>query len=178
MTLSDPSWSVPSRRPAARLVVGAALQACQAAVWLAGGLFIGLDDATGRHGDPAAVVLLIAAILVFAIGGFGFALAAGAMRGSDECRIAGVVLQVVSGLLFVPGLLDAVRSHGAAALTIALDPAAHVVLPLTPELAVAMPASCVIIAVLLSSRRSSWAASTITTAETNRLTRANQSRLG
>jgi hypothetical protein len=117
-------------RPIA-LIVGVVLQSCQALVWMVFGLLIGLDAGLGgglvRHGDPLVVVLVIAASLVVAVGGFGLALAAGAVR-SDGCRTASAVFQLVFGLLLL---------------------GARLAMPHVPDLVVVMPAGCLLIAALL-----------------------------
>ena len=114
-------------RPIA-LIVGVVLQSCQALVWMVFGLLLGLDaGGLVRHGDPVVVVLVIAASLVVAVGGFGLALAAGAIR-SDGCRTASAVFQVVFGLLLL---------------------AARFLMVHVPDLVVMMPIGCLLIAVLL-----------------------------
>jgi hypothetical protein len=114
-------------RPIA-LIVGVVLQSCQALVWMVFGLLLGLDaGGLVRHGDPVVVVLVIAASLVVAVGGFGLALAAGAVR-SDGCRTASAVFQFVFGLLLL---------------------AARLVMARVPDLVVVMPVGCLLIAVLL-----------------------------
>jgi hypothetical protein len=117
-------------RPIA-LIVGVVLQSCQALVWMVFGLLLGLDAGLGstvvRQGDPVVVVLVIAASLVVAVGGFGLALAAGAVR-SDGCRTASAVFQFVFGLLLLGARLVV----------------AHV-----PDLVLVMPVGCLLIAVLL-----------------------------
>lgn len=117
-------------RPIA-LVVGVVLQSCQAVVCMVFGLLLGLDAGLGgglvRHGDPLVVVLVIAASLVVAVGGFGLALAAGAVR-SDGCRTASAVFQLVFGLLLL---------------------SAPLAVPQVPDLVVVMPAGCLVIAMLL-----------------------------
>jgi hypothetical protein len=85
------------------LIVGVVLQSCQALVWMVFGLLLGLNAGLGgsvRHGDPLVVVLVIVASLVVAVGGFGLALAAGAVR-SDGCRTASAVFQFVFAVLLV-----------------------------------------------------------------------------
>jgi hypothetical protein len=110
------------------LLVGVVLQSCQALVWMVSGLLLGLDaGGLVRHGDPVVVVLVIAASLVVAVGGFGLALAAGAVR-SDGCRTASAVYQVVFGLLLL---------------------AARLVMAHVPDLVLVMPLGCLLIAVLL-----------------------------
>jgi hypothetical protein len=112
------------------LIVGVVLQSCQALVWMVFGLLLGLDAGLGgsvRHGDPLVVVLVIVASLVVAVGGFGLALAAGAVR-SDGCRTASAVFQFVFAVLLV---------------------AARFAVQHVPPLVVMMPAGCVFIAVLL-----------------------------
>jgi hypothetical protein len=117
-------------RPIA-LIVGVVLQSCQALVWIVFGLLLGLDAGLGGrlvdHGDPAVVVLVIAASFVVAVGGFGLALAAGAVW-SDGCRTASAAFQLVFGLLLL---------------------AARLVMAHLPDLVVVMPAGCLLIAVLL-----------------------------
>ena len=117
-------------RPIA-LIVGVVLQSCQALVWMVFGLLLGLDAGLGsslvRHGDPVVVVLVMAAGFVFAVGGFGLALAAGAVR-SDGCRTASAAYQFVFGLLLL---------------------AARLLMVHVPDLVVMMPIGCLLIAVLL-----------------------------
>jgi hypothetical protein len=125
------------------LIVGVVLQSCQALVWMVFGLLLGLDAGLGggglvRHGDPVVVVLVIAGSLVVAVGGFGLALAAGAV-GSDGCRTASAVFQFVFGLLLL---------------------AARLAVPHVPDVVAAMPLGCLLIAVLLLLARTG-------TAETN-----------
>jgi hypothetical protein len=128
-------------RPIA-LIVGVVLQSCQALVWMVFGLRLGLAAGLGgglvRHGDPVVVVLVIAGSLVVAVGGFGLALAAGAV-GSHGCRTASAVFQFVFGLLLL---------------------AARLAVPHVPDVVAAMPLGCLLIAVLLLVARTG-------TAETN-----------
>jgi hypothetical protein len=165
-TRSRPVFVLPSvtgaRSPRARrcttgrLVAGVVLQSCQALAWMVTGLLIGLDDGPVHRDDPGAVVLVIAAILVFSIGGFGLGLSAGTIGRSDECRIASVVFQVVFGVLFLAGSLGLCTAHGGAATRVLLGPTAALAISLGPALLVLTPVSCLLIAFLLACRPSSW----------------------
>lgn len=165
MTLPDRTTS-PCPLPTS-VLAGVVLQCCQALVWMASGLVIGLGDGLRPH-DPTAVVLVIAAILVFSTGGFGLALAAGTISRSDECRIASAVLQLVFAALLFAAALDVIDTPPGGMLSLVLDPAARLAAPL----ALVMPASCVVAAILLLLPH------TRPTAATNRLTSSNQPGLG
>lgn len=126
------------------VIVGVVVQCCQALVWMASGLVIGLGDGL-RHDDPTAVVLVIAAILVFSTGGFGLALAAGTISRSEECRIVSAVLQLVFAALLLAAALDVIDTRPGGMLSVVLDPAARLAAPLT----LIMPVSCLVAAILL-----------------------------
>lgn len=157
--------TLPTARPLpTALIAGVVVQCCQALVWMTCGLVIGLGDGLHRD-DPTAVVLVIAAIVVFSIGGFGLALAAGMISRSDECRVASGVFQIVFAVLFLAGALDVINTQPGGVLMTVLDPASRLAAPLT----VAMPVSCLLAAILLLMAR---------TRPTNRLTRPNPPSLG
>jgi hypothetical protein len=82
------------------LVAAGVLQAVQALLWLATGLLIGFGG-TDVPGDPASVVLVIAAATSIAVGVFVLALACGIIGDSDVCRAASIVVQCVSTVLVV-----------------------------------------------------------------------------
>lgn len=87
----------PSRPgPVGTLIAAGVVQAGQALTWLLVGLLIGTGDQSLRQGQPVMVVLGIAVILVIGIAGFGLAMAAGTIRGSDVCRVASMVFQIAS----------------------------------------------------------------------------------
>ncbi|HEX4723810.1 MAG TPA: hypothetical protein VH333_14940 [Pseudonocardiaceae bacterium] len=156
MTLPDRSGprAVASRPLPTSVVAGVVVQCCQALVWMASGLVIGLGDGL-RPDDPNAVVLAIAGILVVSTGGFGLALAAGTISRSEECRVVSAVLQLVFAALLLAAALDT-RPGGM--LSVLLDPAARLAAPLT----LIMPVSCLVVAILLLLPRAR------TTAVTNR----------
>ena len=152
--------AVPTKSPAT-LVAAAILQAGQALLWV----IVGLVLVIGYHGarlkapamvsPPVAVVLVIAAILAFAIAAFMLALAAGTVRRSDVCRIASVITQCVFGTLILAGTVRAIQTR--AAVTLALDPAAGPAIPLTPVFIAVLLVSCVGVAALLLCRQSTGA---------------------
>ena len=146
VTASEPrTRAMPSRPPASdaanrtalptALVAVVVVQCCQALVWMTSGLIIGLDGL--RPDDPTTVVLVIAAIVVFSIGGFGFGLALGMITRSDECRVASAVFQIVFATLFLVGAFVMIGVKQGGVLSAVLDPAARLAAPLTPV----MPAS-------------------------------------
>lgn len=133
-----------SRPLSTALVAVVVVQCCQALVWMTSGLIIGIGDGL-RRDDPAAAVLVIAAIVVFSIGGFGFGLALGMITRSDECRVASAVFQIVFATLFLVGAFVVIRVGHGGVLSAVLDPAARLAAPLT----LVMPASCAVAAILL-----------------------------
>lgn len=146
VSTSDLSRSRPiSSRPLpTALVAGVVVQGCQALVWMASGLLIGIGDGL-HHDDPAAVVIVIAAIVVVSIGGLGFGLALGMIGRHDECRVASAVFQIACAAFLLVGAFEAIGAGHAGALAALLDPAARLAAPLT----VVMPASCAVAAILL-----------------------------
>lgn len=138
------------------LIAAGVLQVGQALVWMFVGLLVGTGDGASR-GEPVAVVLLIAAILAFSVGGFALALAAGTLGRSDVCRIASVVFQVVFGGVIIAGSIDLIRSHSATGLTISLDPTTGPAFGVSTGLIVVMLSTCVAALALLMCRQSSWA---------------------
>ena len=138
------SRAIPSRPLPTALVAGVIVQCCQALVWMTSGLIIGIGGFLHQD-DPTAIVLMIAAIVVFSIGGFGFGLALGMIGRHDECRVASAVYQIVFAALFLVGAFEVIGARHAGVLTVVLDPAARLAAPLT----VVMPASCAIAAILL-----------------------------
>ena len=136
--------SLPARPLPTALVAVVVVQCCQALVWMTSGLIIGIGDGL-RRADPTAVVLVIAAIVVFSIGGFGLGLALGMINRSDECRVASAVFQIVFATLFLIGAFVVIRVGQGGVLSAVLDPAARLAAPLT----VVMPASCALAAILL-----------------------------
>lgn len=153
-----PRGAVAVRRsaPAGTLIVAGVLQTGQALMWMFVGLLVSAGDGAAR-GEPVAVVLLIAAILAFAVGGFALALAAGTLGRSEVCRIASVVFQVVFGAVIIAGSVDLIRSHSATGLTISLDPTTGPAFPVSAGLIVVLLSTCVAVVVLLMCRQSSWA---------------------
>ena len=135
---------MPSRPLPTALVAVVVVQCCQALVWMTSGLIIGIGEGL-RRDDPTAVVLVIAAIVVFSIGGFGFGLALGMISRSDECRVASAVFQVVFAALFLVGAFVVIHVGQRGVLSVVLDPAARLAAPLT----IVMPASCAVAAILL-----------------------------
>jgi len=135
---------LPSRPLPTALVAVVVVQCCQALVWMTSGLIIGFGEGL-RGDDPTAVVLMIAAIVVFSIGGFGFGLALGMINRSDECRVASVVFQIVFAALFLAGAFVVIRMGQGGVWSAVLDPAARLAAPLT----IVMPASCAVAALLL-----------------------------
>jgi hypothetical protein len=143
------------RRPPGTLIAAGVLQAGQALMWMFVGLLVGLGDADLR-GDPVTVVLLIAAILAFSVGGFALCLAAGTLGRSEVCRVASVVFQVVFASVMIAGSIDLIRSHRTG-LTITLHPATGPAFPINPEIVVVLLATCVAAVALLVCRPSTWA---------------------
>jgi hypothetical protein len=142
---------------AGTLIAAVVLQAGQALMWMFVGLLVGMGDGEVGTGQPVTVVLVIAAILAFSVGGFVLALAAGTLGRSDVCRIASVVFQVVSGVVLVVSAVDLIDHRHGAGMTITLDPTTGPAFLVSPGFIVAMLASCVAVAVLLLCRQSSWA---------------------
>jgi hypothetical protein len=126
--------------PVGTLIAAGVVQSGQALTWVLVGLLIGTGDKSLGHGQPVTVVLAIAVILAFAIGGFALALAAGTLRGSDVCRIASVLFQLASAGL--------VLGIGTSVVRQVADPAAGAAF-------VVLLASCVAVIVLLLWPRSS-----------------------
>jgi hypothetical protein len=105
--------------------------------------------------EPVAVVLVIAAILAFAISAFVLGLAAGTLRRSDVCRTASVITQCVFGALILAGSVEAIQTQ--AGLTLAFDPASGPAFLVTPASIAILLTSCVAVAALLLCRPSSYA---------------------
>jgi hypothetical protein len=146
-----------TRAPASALLAGALLQAGQALLWMFMGMLMGIGSSSGLSGEPVTVVLVIAAILAFAIGCFVLALAAGVFSRSDVCRVASVVFQVVFGLLALVGSFDVIDNRSRAGLTIMLDPTSGPAFLISPGFILILLASCVAVFVLLTSRQAAWA---------------------
>jgi hypothetical protein len=142
---------------AGTLVAAVVLQAGQALMWMFIGLLVGMGDGDVGSGQPVKVVLVIAAILAFAVGGFVLALAAGTLGRSDACRIASVVFQAVSGVVIIGGAVDLVDHRGRSGMTITLDPTTGPAFLVSPGFIVLMLGSCVAVVALLLCRQSSWA---------------------
>jgi hypothetical protein len=163
MTYCDLPEAVPAvrrqviveRRPPGTLIAAGVLQAVQALLWIFVGLLVGMGDGDLR-GEPVTVVLLIAAIFAFSIGGFALCLAAGTLGRSEVCRVASVVFQVVFGAVMIAGSVDLIRSHSTG-LTITLDPTTGPAFPVSPGLVLTLLAMCVAAVALLVSRPSTWA---------------------
>lgn len=153
----------PSRHPSGTLIAAVVLQSCQALVWLLVGLLmtIGYNGAhisgPSRVNEPVAVVLVIAAILAFAIGAFVLALTAGVLGRSDVCRVASVIFQTVFGALVLAGSIEIIHNGTAAGLTIALAPDTGPAFLITPTVIAALLTSCIATAALLLHRQSTWA---------------------
>jgi hypothetical protein len=152
----------PTDQPAAEgsagtLIAAVVLQAGQALMWMFIGLLVGMGDGDVGSGQPVKVVLVIAAILAFAVGAFVLALAAGTLGRSDACRIASVVFQVVSGVVIIGGAIDLVDHRTGAGMAITLDPTTGPAFLVSPGFIAVMLASCVAVVVLLLCRQSSWA---------------------
>ena len=148
----------PTDQPAAEgsagtLVAAVVVQAGQALMWMFIGLLVGMGDGDVGSGQPVKVVLVIAAILAFAVGAFALALAAGTLGRSDACRIASLVFQVVSGVVTIGGAVD-LAGHR---MTITLDPTTGPAFLVSPGFVAVMLVSCIAVVVLLLCRQSSWA---------------------
>lgn len=143
------------RRPSGTLIAAGVLQVAQALMWMFVGLLVGIGDGSLR-GDPVTVVLLIAAILAFSVGGFALCLAAGTLGRSEVCRVASVVFQMVFVAVIIAGVIDEIRSHSDG-LTITLDPSTGAVFPISSALIVVSLVTCVAAVALLVCRQSSWA---------------------
>jgi hypothetical protein len=141
-----------TRAPSATLIVAAVLQAAQALVWMFVGMLMGIGGGDTHTGQPVTVVLVIAAILAFAVGCFVLALAAGMFGRSDVCRLASVVLQLVFAVAVLAGSFDAIR--GGAGMAVTLDPLTGPAFMISPTIVLLALASCVAVAVLLVSRQS------------------------
>ncbi|HEX5404721.1 MAG TPA: hypothetical protein VFX16_20725 [Pseudonocardiaceae bacterium] len=152
----------PSDQPVAEgsagtLIAAVVLQAGQALMWMFVGLLVGMGDGDVSSGQPVRVVLVIAAILAFAVGAFVLALAAGTLGRSDACRIASVVFQAVSSVIIIGGAVDLIGHRTGAGMTITLDPTTGPAFLVSPGFIAAMLVSSVAVAVLLLCRQSSWA---------------------
>lgn len=153
-----------ARKPsAATLVAAVAVQSCQAVLWLFAGLLMTIGymgahwNGPAKVNEPVAVVLIIAAILAFAVGAFVLALSVGVLGRSEVCRIASVIFQAVFGALTLAGSAEIIRERSAAGLRIALDPATGPEFLLTPTVVAAMLASCIAAASLLLCHQTAWA---------------------
>jgi hypothetical protein len=148
-----------TRAPAGALLAASLLQAGQALLWMFMAMLMGLGNGatSARSGEPVTVVLVIAAILAFAIGCFVLALAAGVFSRSDVCRVASVVFQVLFGALALVGSFDVIDNRSRAGLTIMLDPTTGPTFLISPGFIVILLSSCVAAVVLLTSRQASWA---------------------
>lgn len=140
--------------PAGTLVAAGVLQAAQALLWLFTGALIGFGG-TDARGDPATVVLVIAAAGSVAVGVFVLALAAGTIGRSDVCRVASLVFQAVLAVFI---LIACVRSiERAHALLIRLDPTAGPVFLVRPGFLLAVLVLCLTVLGLLACRPSASA---------------------
>jgi hypothetical protein len=146
-----------TRAPAGALVAASILQSGQALLWMFAGMLMGIGHGGTRSGEPVAVVLVIAAILAFAVGCFTLALAVGMFGRSDVCRIASVVFQCVFGAIVLAGFVDVIDNHSAVGLTITLDPTSGPTFLISPGFLVILLSSCVATAVLLTCRQAATA---------------------
>jgi hypothetical protein len=145
-----------TRAPAGALLAASILQAGQALLWMFTGMLMGIGNGDAS-GEPVTVVLVIAAILAFAVGCFTLALAAGMFGRSDACRVAGVVFQCVFGAIVLAGTVDLIGNHSRVGLTIMLDPTSGPTFLISPGFLVILLSSCVATAVLLTCKQASSA---------------------
>lgn len=146
----QPEASVDPAPPSAALVVATAVQIAQSLLWMFAGLLIAGGTSTLASADPAVVVLVIAAILVFCVGGFMLALAAGTAKGSDVCRIASIGFQGVLGAIALGRLVVVLTSGSSVRPMLPMDPSAGPAFLFSTGFGFAMLASCVFIGGLLS----------------------------
>jgi hypothetical protein len=141
-----------TRAPSGTLVAAAVLQAGQALLWMFVGMLMGIGDSGTHSGEPVTVVLVIAAILAFAVGCFALALAAGVFGRSDVCRLASVVFQLVFAVIVLIGSFGVIG--GGVGLTVTFDPVTGPAFMISPTVVVLALSSCVAVAVLLTCRPS------------------------
>jgi hypothetical protein len=136
--------------PSTALVVASAVQIAQSALWMFAGLLIAGSASSLASEDPAVVVLMIAAILVFCVGGFMLALAAGTARGSDVCRAASIGFQGVLGAIALGRYVVVLTSGSSVRPMLPLDPGSAPGFLFSTAFGIAMLTSCVVIGGLLS----------------------------
>lgn len=137
--------------PAGTLVVAGVLQAGQALLWLLTGLLIGFGN-TDVNGDPATVVLVIAAAGSLAVGVFVLALAAGTISRSDVCRIASLPVQAVSAAFVAAACVRSIGHRRGLLVRLAPDTGPAFLVP--TDFLLAMLALCVAVLTLLLCGRS------------------------